>query len=288
MDGVDIRVRAAQENDRQRLANLIHFEEHVHRHLDWKPALDWIGSAPFLLAHHGDELLAALACPPDPEEVAWLRLFALAAGVPLDDTWEMLWAQAEKQLAFQGVKFAYALALQNWFSNLLIRHSFPRVQDVVVLVWESQTVKPEPVDGHIHVRPMKASDLPRVSQVDNLAFDLEWRNSQDMLSMAFHQASVATVAELEDEIIGYQISTQSPMGGHLARLAVLPGKQGHGVGSALVYALLESFRRRSVHRVTVNTQADNAASLAIYRKCGYHSTGEVYPVYRLTPAEKLK
>jgi ribosomal protein S18 acetylase RimI-like enzyme len=284
MDSVNLQVRNAQQGDRQRLANLIHFEENVHRHLDWKPALDWIGSSPFILAESGDELLAAIACPPDPQEVAWLRLFAVAAGVSVDISWKALWAEAEKQLVELGVRHAYALALQNWFANLLVRNSFKHVQDVVVLVWESPGVNPIDADERICVRPMKVADLPKVSQVDNLAFDLEWRNSQDMLGMALSQACVATVVELGDELIGYQISTQSPMGGHLARLAVLPDKQGQGVGSALVYALLESFRQRGIHRVTVNTQADNLASLAIYRKCGFHPTGEKYPVFRLRTA----
>jgi ribosomal protein S18 acetylase RimI-like enzyme len=284
MQGVNIQVRSARQGDRQRLANLIHFEENVHRHLDWKPALDWIGSTPFILAERGDELLATLACPPDPGEVAWLRLFAVVAGVSVDTTWKALWAEAEKQLAGLGVRRAYALALQNWFANLLVRNSFPHVQDVVVLAWESQRIKASNVDQRISVRPMSAADLPEVSRVDHLAFDLEWRNSQEMLGLALSQASVATVAELGDALIGYQISTQGPMGGHLARLAVLPDQQGQGVGSALVGALLESFRQRGMHRVTVNTQADNLASLAIYRKCGFHPTGEKYPVFRLRTA----
>jgi ribosomal protein S18 acetylase RimI-like enzyme len=36
-----------------------------------------------------------------------------------------------------------------------------------------------------------------------------------------------------------------------------------------------------MYRLTVNTQSDNAASLALYRKTGFHETGERYPVYQL-------
>jgi hypothetical protein len=32
--------RAAQKEDQQQLAYLIHFEIHVHRHLDYRPPLD--------------------------------------------------------------------------------------------------------------------------------------------------------------------------------------------------------------------------------------------------------
>jgi ribosomal protein S18 acetylase RimI-like enzyme len=33
--------------------------------------------------------------------------------------------------------------------------------------------------------------------------------------------------------------------------------------------------------LTVNTQADNAASLALYHKLGFRRTGEQFPVYTL-------
>ncbi len=56
-------IRSAQAEDRQNLANLIHFEEHVHRHLDWRGPLDWIGSQPYLVYEQRKQLLAALSLP---------------------------------------------------------------------------------------------------------------------------------------------------------------------------------------------------------------------------------
>jgi hypothetical protein len=93
MVNTDIQVRNVSQTDRQRLANLINFEEYVHRHLDWKPPLDWIGSSPYIVAERGDELVAALACPPELPEVAWLRLFAVKARVLPDEAWQLLWAE---------------------------------------------------------------------------------------------------------------------------------------------------------------------------------------------------
>ena len=85
---------------------------------------------------------------------------------------------------------------------------------------------------------------------------------------------------------GYQISTSTPMGGHLARLAVLPENQDHGIGKALLVDLLSQFARRGIVKVTVNTQADNLSSLNLYHKLGFHLTGEEYPVYQLNlPAD---
>lgn len=284
MDIADIKVRSATQTDQQQLANLIHFEVHVHRHLDWKSALDWIDSPPFLVAERGKEILAALACPPDPPNVAWLRLFAVKDGLKPDQAWQLLWTEAQDRMTRMAIPLAYALALQEWFVRLMKRQSCAHVQDVIVLAWDAQYNKPQPTVKQITVRPMLVEDLGQVSEVDRLAFGQEWRNSPEALRMALGEASIATVAELNDKVVGYQISTFSAMGGHLARLAVHPANQGQGVGTALVHVLLESYRGRGVNRVTVNTQTDNQASLAIYRKSGFQPTGEIYPVFRLHPS----
>jgi len=71
------------------------------------------------------------------------------------------------------------------------------------------------------------------------------------------------------------------MGAHLARLAVRPSLQSRGLGRALVADLVQQAERHGMYRLTVNTQSDNAASLALYKKTGFRETGERYPVYQL-------
>jgi ribosomal protein S18 acetylase RimI-like enzyme len=100
-----------------------------------------------------------------------------------------------------------------------------------------------------------------------------------MLEIAFQQAAIATIAEDEEGIMGYQISTAGSSGGHLARLAVHPRVQGQGVGYALARDMLMQFYRRGAQKVSVNTQIDNEASLALYKKAGFRPTGEVHPIF---------
>jgi ribosomal protein S18 acetylase RimI-like enzyme len=119
-----------------------------------------------------------------------------------------------------------------------------------------------------------------VHTLDLAAFGLLWRISLDTLTNAYQQACEAAVVEVDGEMVGYQISTAGPMGGHLARLAVLPSYQGKGIGSALVHDVLEKFERRGTVRVTVNTQRDNHSSLRMYEKAGFRPTSEIYPVYQ--------
>ncbi len=271
-----VSVRLAQEKDRNQLANLIHFGSWVHRHLDWRPPLDWIGYQPYLIAERDGHILAALACPPDPPEAAWVRLFAIASEITVAEAWEVLWPAAHEYL--WGITVA-AISLQSWFSQQLVSAKFSQTHSVAMLTWENQKLPPEFTVPDCLLRWMNFEDLALVKELDKVAFSPIWQQSMDMLEIAFRQAAVATVAEDEEGIIGYQISTAGSGGGHLARLAVHPRVQGEGVGYALLRDLLVQFYRRGALKISVNTQLDNEASLALYNKAGFRRTGEIYPVY---------
>jgi ribosomal protein S18 acetylase RimI-like enzyme len=174
-----------------------------------------------------------------------------------------------------------AIPLQEWFRSLLEYSQFRQTHNIVLLSWERGSCLPSPQGSPVIIRPMNVVDLPAVAKVDWAAFGKIWQNSPESLRLAFNQAAVATVAEDARGLVGYQISTASPMGGHLARLAVIPDAQGNGIGYQLVYDVLTQFEQRGAMRVTVNTQEDNASSLSLYKKARFRRTGEKYPVYEL-------
>lgn len=279
-----LNIQPAEFDDRHYLANLIHFGAYVHRHLDWRPPLDWIGQSPFLVARRNGEIVGALACPPDPPNVAWIRLFAAARGVPSRSIWDELWNAARNLLQdlVRPPKVA-AIPLHDWFTELLRASQFSSEHKVVVLSWNHQDRPPVQLDSGHNLRPILLDDIPEIEHIDAAAFGGVWQNSQSCLEIAFRQSSLATVVEQEKRLIGYQISTATQMGGHLARLAVLPECQGMGVGYALIDDMLRQFERRGIRNVTVNTQHDNLVSLSLYQKSGFRLTGEEYPVYEINP-----
>lgn len=274
-------VRSAQAKDRPQLTNILHFETYVHRHLDWRPPLDWLGHAPFLVLENSGKLTAAMACPPDPPGVAWIRLFVTANSTTSAHAWEMFWPQVQSFFSTYGDTHLAAIPLQNWFELLLKNQGFTQTHDVIMLICENAQVDIPSPSIAASIRPMKAEDLKVVAKVDSTAFATLWHNALDTLKLAFHQAAVATVAEMDGKIVGYQISTPSPVGVHLARLAVLPNVQGRGIGYALVADLVKHFPSSGGKSISVNTQNDNLASLALYEKAGFKLTGETYPVYQL-------
>lgn len=274
-------IRPATEEDRSRLANLLHFEIHVHRHLDWRRPLDWLGHAPFLVLEAAGRINAALACPPDPPGLAWVRLFAVMTRVDIAQAWNKLWAQARRQLGAMGVHVAAAISLNDWFAQLLRSSGFQHTHNVVVLHWQvNGPAQTAPVEGG-QLRPMRVEDLPAVYEVDKAAFAPLWQNPLTALEFAYQQAGFATVVEQEGRIVAYQLSTRSAQGLHLARLATHPSMQGRGLAQTLVADLQRHARERHEPRLTVNTQDNNKPSLGLYRKLGFVLTNETLPVYEL-------
>ncbi|MBN2387026.1 MAG: GNAT family N-acetyltransferase [Anaerolineales bacterium] len=278
--GIALQVRPAVLTDQSPLARLLHLGPQVHRHLDWRTPLDWIGTPPFLLAEQNQRIVAALACPPDPGRIAWIRLFVNSGVLPLDETWAVLWQAARQELDRKGGGFLVAaIALQAWLRDLLQEAHFDHRQDIVMLERSGRPLDEVPLPEGISVRLMMTYDLPVVAEVDALAFEPLWQNSLSALNRAYPQAVVATLAEKEGRVLAYQISTPNPLGAHLARLAVRPEAQGLGLGYTLVADLLQRLAQRNIQHLTVNTQSDNVTSLNLYRKIGFRVTDEHYPVY---------
>ena len=279
--GLDVRVRSATLTDQHQIANLMHFSPYNHRHLDWRYPLDWIGSPPFLVLESQGHLLSALACPPDPPQVAWVRLFVSSGKLSLENEWETLWQAAHLELTGLGHFLAGVIVLQEWYQSLLIASGFSTVQSIVMLERQSQTPIKVSLPPGYTIRKMMQYDLPAVADVDAAAFDLLWQNSLPSLERAYPQAVLATVVVANGQVLGYQLSTRNPLGAHLARLAVRPELQGLGIGRALVADLIQQADRHAMYHLTVNTQSDNVASLALYKKTGFRETGERFPVYQL-------
>lgn len=274
-----IRVRSAVDEDRLVISKLVHYETHVHRHLDWQAPIDWIGIPPFYVAEIHKTIVAAIACPMDLPEVAWLRLFMAADHVNYQQLWHVLWSYVHAELSNGSRGTVAAIPLYTWMVDLLSQTGFTHSNNVIILKWDSGTRMPDPRSSG-SIRMMTLKDIPAVHRVDSLAFQPLWQNSEPSLALALSQSVVATVLEDESGIVGYQMSTSGQIGGHIARLAVLPEKQGQNLGYSLVYDALRQFERQLIYRVTVNTQQDNLVSQNLYRKAGFKAAGESYAVYQ--------
>ncbi len=280
IDG-ELWIRPAVLTDQRQIGNLIHFGSNVHRHLDWRGPLEWIGSPPFYVLEKKGEIVAALGCPPEPPSIAWIRLFVNSGKIPYQDSWKLLWDKAYGELEQKGQIITAAIVLQDWLRSLLLSAGFNSRQSIVMLERDGGSPIKLTLPPDIIIRAMMPYDLPAVAELDSAAFDLLWQNSLPVLERAYPQAVWPTLAESGGQVIGYQLSTRNPTGIHLARLAVEPYMQGKGVGYALAASLIQVAGQHGITHLTVNTQGDNVSSLALYQRMGFKETGERYQVYQM-------
>ncbi len=272
-------VRPALANDKQEIADLMFFEQHVHRHLDWKHPTDWLGSPFYWVLERNAKIMAVLACPQDQQGTTWLRLFTHVERFSVEDAWQILWENAKLDLEESGKITVSAITLQSWMQTLLRQSGFETEEKILMMTWEEKEPPSWNFPKGITLRSMDESDLPRVAGVDAAAFSPLWRNPLSMLQQAYSHAVIATVAETAEGIVGYQISTESPFGSHLARLAVQPEMQRRGIASALIGNLINELLAKDISQLSVNTQSKNEHSLALYAKNGFKRTEEEYPLY---------
>ncbi len=273
-------IRQAHDRDAGAIANLVSDAAFVHRHLDWTPLLDWINFSPFLLLEKDDVLTGLLACPQDPKDITWIKAFA---ATQYSEPLVVFTSLLDKIIVENLIPYGslYALGLQDWFIKILENHHFVEFQKVVVLMHEGiKTPLPPPITAL--VRPMELDDVEEIAVVDRESFESMWVISPQALKLAYLQSAHASVVEVDGKLIGYELSTANGASAHLARVAVLPIYQNENVASNLVHNMISYFHRNNIFSITVNTQQENNSSQAVYRKMGFHLTGERYPIYRLT------
>jgi len=275
-------IRSATATDSQVLSQLLDEAQWLHQHLDWLDSSSFLGQDPFLLALSGNTPIACLASPLSLEKTAWIRVFAATSEYDPKKIWDQLWPLAFEHLQRERCQAIAALMISSWLGPLLIKSGFKEINAVIFLEWlatSPPTLPPAPGT----IRGMRPSDIEAILDLDRRAFSGIWTNPREELLEAFKQASLCTVLECDQRLLGYQISTASTWGAHLARLAVDPDWQGKGIGHAIVADLMRQVRKRGYYRLTVNTQEDNARSYRLYLRLGFTTTGDRYPVLELRP-----
>jgi ribosomal protein S18 acetylase RimI-like enzyme len=275
-------VRSAQKSDREAIEDFLDRAIAIHRHLDWRTHLDWLGNKYFLLLEEQQKITALLICTAEPDEIFWIRVFGSLEFNFIYTNWQILLSSFLELVQSNESRLMIAsIAYLDWMKNLLDESHWKVHQRVIQLRWNPDSLHKleKKWSEELDIRPMKQSDLESIARIDNECFKFIWRQSQDVINRAYHQSSYSTVAIFENEIVGFQISTSHKSIAHLTRLAVSPKFQGQYIGQALTQNMLKHYHKPWIHEITVNTQNDNEVSLNLYRKMGFESTGEYFPVY---------
>lgn len=277
-----ISIHQADWQDAIAIQRLINAHSYVHRYLDWRDPLQWLGPQPFLLLEKDHELQAALACPADPANIAWVRLFVCSWKINLEHAWETLVRAAVGQLAdLESDPHCYILALEDWIDKLMRQTEYPKHQELVILERSVSTPISIQDNPDINIRRITESDLPEIEEIDATSFEDLWVYSLPTLQLAFQQSELTYLAELNGTPAGYLFGTIAGSTAHLARIAVLSGYKRQHIASKLVRTFLTALQERGIAQITLNTQSDNHASLALYDKMGFRRTGETFAIYQI-------
>jgi len=259
---------------RNELLNLSYYSQWTHKHLDWYKTGQWIDREDgyIFLAWEGDKLVGYIGLSTPLNGASWMRLLGVHDDVRPRPVIRELWQAAEEHGRDIGVQQFAVLMVTKWLEAYMPDLDFNYLEDIVTLNRVGHKLPAEP-QSPVQVYSANSEDLREITRIDQQAFSSPWQMSGHDLWQAYRISASATVAILEDEIVGYQISTRHRATGHLARLAVSPKSQGKRVGSMLLYDLLSKFNKRGIKSVTVNTQESNTSSHRLYNHYGFQRNG---------------
>lgn len=126
----------------------------------------------------------------------------------------------------------------------------------------------------VQLRPMTADDLPAIMELEEDLFAPDtWTVEmyRDELSQAATRHYL--VAENGSGVVGYGGLIAYDDEAHIATLGVALDRQGEGLGSLLLDALLAESDRRCTPVVLLEVRADNEVAQGLYRRRGFTEIG---------------
>ena len=122
------------------------------------------------------------------------------------------------------------------------------------------------------VAPMRASDLPEVLAVEQLAYDFPWTHGNFIDSLrAGHSAW--TMRDSGGGLIAYAVVMIAVDEAHLLNLTVAPQCQRFGFGWRMLEAMAENARGYGARTMLLEVRPSNAAAQTMYERYGFVRIG---------------
>lgn len=277
-----LEIRPFRRQDLRAARDMTFYNVHVHTHLDWQTVDEFLRDEPphLWVAYRGARLVGLLGLSEPLGGISWLRVAAAYDRDTPHDVLDELWSQACAALKVQGVQAVAALLLRDWLDSLVRRWGFHYIEHIITLRRYGYDL-PELHNPSLAIAQTERWHEDAVARVDHAAFAPPWQMTAPEVRQGMRAGAYNTLAVIDSQIVGYQITTTHGLNGHLARLAVLPQAQGRGVGGALLRDMIAWFQRRRVLAITVNTQESNVKSQRLYERYGFQRNGYDLPVWML-------
>ena len=127
---------------------------------------------------------------------------------------------------------------------------------------------PTHLDGPVHMRPMRLSDMSAVCAMERATFRAPWSPSAYSRALADAHHSFF-VAEIEGALVGYAGLWVEGNQAHIAKVAVHEDCRRRGVGTSLLQHLLDHARRLGLAQAYLEVRRGNLAAQTLYRRLGF-------------------
>ena len=130
---------------------------------------------------------------------------------------------------------------------------------------------------------MNANHVIQVAELEKISFNDPW-SVNSIASELDNPLAYWLVADCDGQVAGY-IGSQTVMGEtDMMNVAVHPDYRRHGIGEALVNALVNVLKEQGSRCLTLEVRASNEPAKKLYEKLGFYQVG-VRPRYYRNPRE---
>ena len=230
-----------------------------------------------LAAREGRTLAALLCVSLNAARWAFVRGVAVREGHSADAALAVLLPALRERLRAQGACGLAVYITAPWLGPVLHRAGFEHGEWIVSLQCPARSLGISAPAG-IACRAALAPDLPALLQLDGAAFEPLYQFSRREMVEVMLMCDGFFLAQAGAAAAGYVGVHVLGDVAHIPRLAVHPQHQGQGIGRFLVDQALAHCQTFGARTVRLNTQASNAASLALYERMGFRPTGPRIPL----------
>jgi ribosomal-protein-alanine N-acetyltransferase len=123
--------------------------------------------------------------------------------------------------------------------------------------------------GLVTIRKALLSDFDKIVEVEASSFKRPYPPAL-LFSLLHLHSDMFYVALASGEIVGYAVGAKRcDSGGHVISIAVRPEWRRKGIGTKLMEALLDTFKKRGLKRAVLEVAVSNREAIAFYERLGF-------------------